>query len=631
MQCIKHNRSVSLINHFCLILFLLVNISFDGHAQTEFYSLTSLFSEDLSPFKAPAKNWELVGFIHGNFDESKPRTEKGKGVLFNNYNPKNQFKEDANLFSNLEHGDIFLSLDFLMPKGSNSGIYLQGRYEIQLFDSWNEQSLKSSDCGSIYQRWDENRPEGKKGYEGHPARVNACIAPNLWQHLEIEFQAPRFDASGKKIQSAKFIRVVMNGVILHENVVLSGPTRAAAFNDEKASGPLMIQGDHGPVAFRNIKYAMLDEFKVDVSDISYQYYEGRFNNDFAGVSPDSLVRSGKTEAIDLKLADNPNNMSLVFTGKLNIKEYSEYHFILKKIGTAKLSIDNEEIIPPGDWWADLRAVKKLDVGEHTFMLSYVKNFSWAPSGIGLLIGKQNSRPMPIHTSSSIPKLPPAPLIDVNAYREPEMVRSFMMHNGKKKTHVVSVGDPEGVHYAYDLNQAALLLCWKDEFLNVTDMWHERGEPQTASAMGATVLFKGRCPVATMANDQSTLPDTLNDRTELIYKGYTLDERRSPKFQYVYKQIRFEDSFVPDAVGKGLTRTINITKNSPGQNLILRLAEGETITKVSDNTFAINNQQYYLQLPPQDKVKAEIKDFGDKKELIIRLIEGISQIKYQVLW
>lgn len=89
--------------------------------------------------------------------------------------------------------------------------------------------------------------------------------------------------------------------------------------------------------------------------------------------------------------------------------------------------------------------------------------------------------------------------------------------------------------------------------------------------------------------------------------------------------------MPYAVGKGLTRTINITKNSPGQNLILRLAEGETITKVSDNTFAINNQQYYLQLPQQDKVKAEIKDFGNKKELIIKLIEGISQINYQVLW
>ena len=65
------------------------------------------------------------------------------------------------------------------------------------------------------------------------------------------FRAPRFDAGGKKTANARFVKVVHNGQVIHENVEVTGPTRAAAFNDEKPHGPLMLQGDHGPVAYRN--------------------------------------------------------------------------------------------------------------------------------------------------------------------------------------------------------------------------------------------------------------------------------------------------------------------------------------------------------------------------------------------
>ena len=67
------------------------------------------------------------------------------------------------------------------------------------------------------------------------------------------FQAPRFDENGKKTANAKFVKVIHNGQVIHENVEVTGPTRAAAFADEKATGPLMFQGDHGPVAYRNLR------------------------------------------------------------------------------------------------------------------------------------------------------------------------------------------------------------------------------------------------------------------------------------------------------------------------------------------------------------------------------------------
>ncbi len=157
---------------------------------------------------------------------------------------------DTNLFSKQQHGDVEAHIEFTVPKGSNSGVYFQGRYEIQVFDSYGVQDVQSSDCGGIYKRYNEK--EGF-GFEGHPPRVNASLAPGEWQTYDVIFRAPRFDKDGKKIEDARFVKVVHNGKVIHENATTTGPTRAAAFQDEKPMGPLMIQGDHGPVAYRNVR------------------------------------------------------------------------------------------------------------------------------------------------------------------------------------------------------------------------------------------------------------------------------------------------------------------------------------------------------------------------------------------
>lgn len=192
-------------------------------------------------------NWQVAGGLAGDPRHDKTLTPApGTGILV--CNPTKA--AHAHLFTTWTHGDLALDLDFLMATGSNSGVYLQGRYEVQLYDSWGVQTPGFIDCGGIYERWDDSRPKGQKGYEGIAPRTNACLAPGLWQHLHIEFEAPRFDAAGKKTRNARFPKVVLNGITIHENAEVTGPTRSAAFNDEQPLGPLMIQGDHGPVAIR---------------------------------------------------------------------------------------------------------------------------------------------------------------------------------------------------------------------------------------------------------------------------------------------------------------------------------------------------------------------------------------------
>jgi hypothetical protein len=137
-----------------------------------------------------------------------------------------------------------LHLEFatpFMPKArgqgrGNSGVYLQGRYEVQVLDSYGLEG-RSNECGGIYG-------------VGAP-RVNMCAPPLQWQTYDITFWAPRFDADGKKTENPR-MTVVHNGVTIHEKVEVPKPTTAHWGGDPKEPNGVHLQ-DHGnPVRYRNI-------------------------------------------------------------------------------------------------------------------------------------------------------------------------------------------------------------------------------------------------------------------------------------------------------------------------------------------------------------------------------------------
>ena len=202
---------------------------------------------DFSQWRDNTGQWQIVGNVFMKPDNSKLLGSKpGTGVILNGPTGRT-----SHLFSKAEFGDVKAHIEFMVPKGSNSGVYFNGRYEIQVLDSWGVKNLKHGDCGGIYQRWDDKRKE--KGYEGRPPPVNASRPPGQWQAFEVIFRAPRFNRRGQKISNARFEKVFHNGIVVHADVEVTGPTRASAYNDEKPTGPLMLQGDHGPVAYRNIR------------------------------------------------------------------------------------------------------------------------------------------------------------------------------------------------------------------------------------------------------------------------------------------------------------------------------------------------------------------------------------------
>ena len=207
-----------------------------------------LVCSDFSTWQGDTGQWQIVGGVFMNPQNEKLlSSEPGAGIILNGPAGKT-----VHLFSKEQWQDVKAHIEFMVPKGSNSGVYFMGRYEIQVFDSWQKASeYPGIECGGIYERWDESRKQ--KGFEGHSPRVNVSRPPGQWQSFDIIFRAPRFDENGKKISNARFEKVIHNGVVIHEDVALTGPTRSSAYSDEKPAGPLMLQGDHGPVAYRNIR------------------------------------------------------------------------------------------------------------------------------------------------------------------------------------------------------------------------------------------------------------------------------------------------------------------------------------------------------------------------------------------
>jgi Domain of Unknown Function (DUF1080) len=190
------------------------------------------------PGKDPkAGKWSVVSAV--KLKEGMPDRfsfEPGSGVLLNGDDGRG-----IDLLSEETHGDCQLHVEFNVSKGSNSGVYFQGQYEVQILDSFGKKDaeLKYGDCGGIYNT--------------APPKTNASKEPGEWQTFDVTFQAPRFDKDGKKTANAKFLKVVHNGTVIHENVEVEKPTTASLGGPEKPEGPLMLQGDHGPVAFRNLR------------------------------------------------------------------------------------------------------------------------------------------------------------------------------------------------------------------------------------------------------------------------------------------------------------------------------------------------------------------------------------------
>ena len=574
--------------------------------------------QDLSAFQDPGETWRIVGDVTANLKKNNVlKVSNGTGVLVNLPTKRTH---GTDLLTKLEHGDLDLDLDYMVAKGSNSGIYLQGRYEFQLLDSWGEKQMTPGQNGGIYERWDESKPEGQKGYEGYTPRQNASRAPGLWQNLKIAFQAPRFDAAGKKIENARILRAELNGVVLHEDVELLGPTRGAMGNDETAMGPLRFQGDHGAVAFRNIKITNFDKPRPELVDLEYKVYKGRFDKaepDYAKTPPEA---AGPAGTLTTTITRIPNEFLIRYTGTLRVKEPGEYSFSMNAAGGGSvMKINDQSVVPLGARTGKVT----LPAGDVPFDLVYSKFNPQSRPSLGLAVSGPGIREFVI--GDVAPGNNPVDPILIDAQTNTTH-RSFMdLPDDVRVTHAISVGSPEQVHYTYDLDKGMVVQVWRGGFLDATPMWHSRGDG-SSRPLGAVQHFGA--PAFTLAKLPSPGAAWVADTAGSGYrpKGYVLDANDRPTFLY-----RIYGANVSDAIrvldnGHGLRR--ELTVQNPTGELYARLAEGETIEETAKDMYLIDGKSYYLRLDDAGGAKPVIRDTNGRKELVVPVRGKLS---YSILF
>jgi len=146
------------------------------------------------------------------------------------------------------YGDCQLHIEWATPavvKGSgqgrgNSGVYLSGRYEVQVLDSYENKTYFHGQAGAIYKQY--------------APLVNTCRKPGEWQSYDIIYHVPRFDSDGKLLKPGT-VTVLQNGVLIQDNVEImgsTGPAGAPKYRAHPLKQPIALQDHSNPVRYRNI-------------------------------------------------------------------------------------------------------------------------------------------------------------------------------------------------------------------------------------------------------------------------------------------------------------------------------------------------------------------------------------------
>jgi hypothetical protein len=568
-------------------------------------------------------NWQIAGDVQASLTKDEQMTAaKGTGVLVNLPTKKSR----ANLLSTREYGDVDVSFDFMMARHSNSGFYLQGRYEVQLLDSWGVQHPGFGDCGGIYARRRWNPQE--ELFDGVAPRVNACLAPGLWQHMEIAFQAPRFDASGKKTANARLLKVVLNGMVIHENLELTGPTGGPISEKEAATGPFMIQGDHGPVAFRGFQITDRRGAPITVSKpFSYQVINGAFRSQeaFAGKKADL---EGSTNQLSWEVAKRDNEFAIVFTGEINVPEPGQHRITLHNSGRSSIKMNGKEVLAD-DWssWNRPRTLTlDLPAGTNSLTLTVYKMDTWLQPYLALWVEGPKARAVALHSKSATLAVTPPDPIFLNA-PEPKVFRSFMdiAPNGSEKkrvVHAIQVGDPERLHYTYDLDNGSVPQIWKGDFLDVSPMWDDRGDG-SSRPRGAVLALSDASAIVPESDIWNTQASGDAPAEGFRPLGYDLDEKGLPIFRYTLNGMEVEDRLrVMD--GKYLHRTLDC-RNAPA-GYVCRIALATIISQTDKNTWEINGKKYFIQVP--EGVKPVLRQ---SKGMAVLYVPLGTKVEYDIMW
>ncbi|MCF2501855.1 PA14 domain-containing protein [Dyadobacter sp. CY107] len=558
----------------------------------------TLSLENLDQFSnANSKNWHITGNVSADRKQIGNLTEiKGKGILV--YQPT---QESQQLASKLKFGDADIELDFLLSKGASFYVRLYDRYAIKITDDWMKQV----------------NPGAK--------------APGLWQHLTIHFKAPVLDKNGKETQSARFEKILLNG----QKFVNNADQEAVRAPQKTANKSLAFIGKDLPFAIRNIRYKIYQADLIHISTTNFRVYQGLHKN------PDTLAtlqpkRTGATDTLSHWVGDRKSQ--LVMDGTMEIPRDGDYLFKMIAGGGAWFFIDEKRVIDnrgTRDFERAFYAKHTLRKGKYPFKVVYSNSDE-------CLVLHYEGPQIPwqsLTTPASVRVSERFEPLEYEVKNKPAMQRGFMMHRNKINPYTASVGIPSltsgreksGNNYAYDMKRYNVLAAWHGRFIDVSNMWTERGEKQLEIPLGAKLEFSQKPLLASLPSPEAPWPDSAQTADGVFSaRGYKLIGNGLPVYFYTLNETRIEDHLHPAPDNEGLTREIK-TASKPGKVAYLLLAEGRVIEQTTQGGYAVDDKNYYIENLQTGSVKPILRRDNGRQQLILPIQNETLTVKYDMIW
>lgn len=343
-----------------------------------------------------------------------------------------------------------------------------------------------------------------------------------------------------------------------------------------------------------------------LKDLKFSMYLGDWKKlpDFSKLTPH---REGTLDdnLIQVKLDDYKNQFGVVYTGKIVAPKKGNYRFFIASDDGSRILINGKKVVE-ADGIHPASSIKsegvQLEKGEHEFRMEYfqaageVQVFAawkgadfditplstWKPDGwrVGEPKKKQEFLGMPIAVTT-----------------EPVLYRNFIAGAGNRG---IAVGYPGGINIAWSAESMNLALVWRGAFMDAARHWNNRGGGHQPP-LGYDVLRPtGELtpPLVVADSDSATWPAYNKEKRfeEYTWKGYTLDEKRQPTFNYEWNGVKVEDTFTATGTGTGpdakLFRIIKLNGAIPA-NAFFRIAAGPKI-EAKDGTFSVDGGKFNLE-------------------------------------
>ncbi len=519
-------------------------------------------------------NAQQAGGIAG-IDGSGIKAKPGTGVLI--------YSGGTPLTMTTQPGDFAMRFDMLMANGTDAILTLPSGDRVDLNQSRDIAPLLKS--------------------------------PGLWQTIYLAYRA------GTAKAAPMLDKLIVNDILVKEGQILAG---------KATERPVQLIAQSGSVAIRNLGVRTLANRNVAswVGPLTYKLYKaGIETRDELAGKP--LIKTDTVSRLSYDVAYGQSGpFAILFDGKLNTPTAGDYQFDLHMGGISGLWIDGQSVI----------AMKRHDLGDpetrrmpltaglHNVEVLFAK--SWPRPGLGLFVSQADTRPQALHAGGSLPEFAPVGQVLIAADAKPTLIRSFIQMPGEvtKRTHSLSVGSRTGMHYSVDLNQMALLMAWKGDFADATDMWYERGEPQLIHPDGTTIYPAPRTALAILPTATTAWPDSVGDNV-LQYKGISLDKDGLPSIDYAMNGTTIRDQIRP--TGTVLWRTLTLGGTTPTGQLYCRLAAGKILEEVAKGLYAIDDRSYFVRFDP--KAPVSVRQSAGRQELImpVSMNGGKATVQYSL--